>query len=264
MEDLYTLRGNNVSVDNKIKSLITAIHFNCIGNVSKVYAKGFRVDITLPYLNVNNKPIVLKGVEIVRPGTHKIKINYTPEIGDVALVFATQNYNGSGKFAQPVLPKDQCPYFDPYGDCTLKAILVQTNEDNPSAINIDIEDTNITVSCPSSLTVNCKSTAEVNIDGASTVVCKDTSSLEIDKASTIVCKDTSSLEIDKASTVHCKDTATITIDEQATITCNDKTSISCSDDVTISASNADIDVTASNINVTASQLNVNNGHLVVT
>ena len=225
MEDYRSIRGQQVSFENKIKSLITEIRFSCIGSVKLVYAEGKRIDVVLPYLTVNNEPIVLKGIEVLRPGTHKVKITYKPEIGDAVLVFAMHNYNGNTQFSPTPLPKDQCPYFELYGNTTMKAILVQTNEVNENAININIEDTSIDITCPSSISISCK--------------------------------DTASIVVDKQAEISCKDTATLTIDKQASVSCKDTTSISCTKDVTVSASNA-------KINVTTSELNVNNGHLVVT
>ena len=241
MEDYRSIRGQQVSFENKIKSLITEIRFSCIGSVKLVYAEGKRIDVVLPYLTVNNEPIVLKGIEVLRPGTHKVKITYKPEIGDAVLVFAMHNYNGNTQFSPTPLPKDQCPYFELYGNTTMKAILVQTNEVNENAININIEDTSIDITCPSSISISCK----------------DTASIVVDKQAEISCKDTATVTIDKQAEVSCKDTATLTIDKQASVSCKDTTSISCTKDVTVSASNA-------KINVTTSELNVNNGHLVVT
>ena len=159
MEDFRTVRGTQVSFENKIRSLITDIRFSCVGNVSKVYAEGKRVDVVLPYLTVNNEPITLKGIEVLRQGTYKVKITYTPEVGDAVIVLAMQNYNGETKYAPTPLPKDQCPYFELYGNTTMKAILVQTNEENTDALNvaIDIENKEVTIDYPdATVNLNCK------------------------------------------------------------------------------------------------------------
>ena len=175
MEEYERLRKNNISLDNIIKGLITNIRFSCIGNVSKVYGKGKRVDVTLPYMTVNNESITLKGAEVVRPGTHNVKVTYSPEVGDVALVFAMQNYFPSGVFGALPKPKDQCPFFDKYGNATLKAILVQTNEDNEKAVQIDIgekvsivcnKEIDIDLENSSSITVNCPN-ADVSLNAKS-------------------------------------------------------------------------------------------------
>ena len=157
METYERLRKNNVSLDNAIKNIITSIHFSCIGNVSKVYGNGKRIDVTLPYMTANNEPIVLKGAEVLRPGTHKVRVTYTPEVGDVAIVFAMQNYYKSGSFGTTPQKMQQCPFFDKYGVSTLKAILVQTNEDNDEAVHIDIGE-KITIDCPNiEVELNAKS-----------------------------------------------------------------------------------------------------------
>lgn len=163
MEEYERLRKNNISIDNIIKGLITNIRFSCIGNVSKVYGKGKRVDITLPYMTVNNEPIVLKGAEVVRPGTHNVRVTYEPEVGDVAIVFAMQNYFPSGMFGALPKPENQCPYFDKYGNATLKAILVQTNEDNEKAVHIDIGE-KISIVCDKDVAIDLKKSSSVTIN----------------------------------------------------------------------------------------------------
>lgn len=162
MEDYRALRSQQVSFDNKIKGLITNIRFSCIGSVKSVYSEGKRIDVVLPYLTVNNEPIVLKGIEVLRPGTHKVKITYTPEVGDAVIVLAMQNYNGTTKFNSTQLPQNQCPYFELYGNTTMKALLVQTNEENKDAINISVEDTEIKITCPEKVTINCNADVTIN------------------------------------------------------------------------------------------------------
>lgn len=147
MEQYKHLRAENVSFNNQVKTLISTLRFGCIGNVSNVYEGGKRVDITLPYKDVNEQEVVLKGVELLRPGTHKVKINYEPEKGDLVLAFAMQDLYLEGKFSTQTASWEDCPYFNSYGDITLKAIPVQTNEDNDSALNITIKDEEVEVKC---------------------------------------------------------------------------------------------------------------------
>lgn len=186
MEDYRNVRSTQVSFENKIRSLITDIRFSCIGNISKVYAKGKRVDVVLPYLTVNNEPITLKGIEVLRQGTHKVKITYTPEIGDAVIVLAMQNYNGSTKFAHTPLPKDQCPYFELYGNTTMKAILVQTNEDNANAINIKVNDTQLEIECPVSVSITCKDTTTISCKADLTVSCNENSNITVNASNSDV------------------------------------------------------------------------------
>lgn len=163
MEQFERLRASCSSLDNKVKSVITALHFGCVGNVSTVYSEGKRIDVTLPYKDSNGDNVVLKGVEVLRPGTHKVKVVYTPEKGDLALVFAMQDLYIEGKFNNTPLPMEQCPAYDRYGDITLKAILVQTNEYNSDALNIEVKDSEVNVTCNSNQTVNIKA-KQVNIN----------------------------------------------------------------------------------------------------
>ena len=86
------VRQRAIPLEVKIRTLVKDIRFNVVGTVSKVNDDGTRIDVTLPYLDCNMQPIVLKGIEVLRPGTHAIIIKYKPVVGDVALVFAMQDY----------------------------------------------------------------------------------------------------------------------------------------------------------------------------
>ena len=121
------VRQRAIPLEVKIRTLVKDIRFNVVGTVSKVNDDGTRIDVTLPYLDCNMQPIVLKGIEVLRPGTHAIIIKYKPVVGDVALVFAMQDYWVEGQFAHQ--PEKQSVKAEPYSNVTMKAILVQTNED---------------------------------------------------------------------------------------------------------------------------------------
>lgn len=140
------LRQQNIPFEVKLKYLMQTTRFNVVGTVSKVYDEGRRVDITLPYLDCNLKPEVLKGIEVLRPGTHNIIVKYEPKIGDVALVFGMQDYWAEGKFAHQ--PEKQSVQAEPYSNVTMKAILVQTNEDNSNATIVELTDDELNIKTP--------------------------------------------------------------------------------------------------------------------
>lgn len=157
------IRQRAIPLEVKIRTLVKDIRFNVVGTVSKVNDDGTRIDVTLPYLDCNMQPIVLKGIEVLRPGTHAIIIKYKPVVGDVALVFAMQDYWVEGQFDHQ--PEEQSVKAEPYSNVTMKAILVQTNEDNSDATTVEITDKALNIKTP--LKVN------VTVDGNEAAVTCD-------------------------------------------------------------------------------------------
>lgn len=157
------LREKTIPFEVKLKRLIANMHLNCIGIVADVNSDGSRIDVNLPYLDCNNKTVTIKGVEVLRPGTHLVKIKIKPEIGDIVLLFAQQDYWVEATFAQQPIPKVTAS--DAYNDNTIKALLVQTNDTNENATNIEVTDEEINIKTP--LKVN------VTVDGNEAVVTCD-------------------------------------------------------------------------------------------
>lgn len=156
------LREKTIPFEVKLKRLIANMHLNCIGIVANVNEDGSRINVNLPYLDCNNKPVTIKGVEVLRPGTNLVKIKVKPEVGDVVLLFAQQEYWAEATFAQQPITKNVAS--DAYNDNTIKALLVQTNEDNEDATNIEITDEEVNIK--TALKVN------VTVDGnEATVTC---------------------------------------------------------------------------------------------
>ena len=156
------LREKTIPFEVKLKRLIANMHLNCIGIVANVNEDGSRINVNLPYLDCNNKPVTIKGVEVLRPGTNLVKIKIKPEVGDVVLLFAQQEYWAEATFAQQPIAKNVAS--DAYNDNTIKALLVQTNEDNEDATNIEITDEEVNIK--TALKVN------VTVDGnEATVTC---------------------------------------------------------------------------------------------
>lgn len=157
------LREKTIPFEVKLKRLIANMHLNCIGIVAEVSEDGSRVNVNLPYLDCNNKTVTIKGVEVLRPGTNLVKIKIKPEVGDVVLLFAQQEYWSEAKFDQQPTPKTTAS--DPYNDNTIKAILVQTNEANEDATNIEVTDEEINIKTPLKVNVTVD-------DNEATVTCK--------------------------------------------------------------------------------------------
>ena len=164
------LRQKTIPIDVKLKNLVQKIKFSCVGTVSSVNSDGTRIDVTLPYLDCNMRPIKLKGIEVLRPGTHNIIIKYKPKIGDVALVISTQNCWLEAKYNRT--PEQLSTLFEPYSIPTMKAILVQTNEDNSDATTIEVTDKELKVTTPLKFTAVVKDTANITLEKASTITCK--------------------------------------------------------------------------------------------
>lgn len=162
MGDMRRIRDKAIPFEVKIKQLITAMHLNCIGTVAAVNDDGSRIDVNLPYLDCNGQIVSIKGVEVLRPGTHLVRIKVKPEVGDVVLLFAQQSYWSKVMFGHK--PSKATTSCNKYNDATIKALLVQTNEDNEDATNIEVTDEEINIK--TSLKVN------VVVDGnEATVTC---------------------------------------------------------------------------------------------
>lgn len=156
------LREKTIPFEVKLKRIIASMHLNCIGIVADVNSDGSRIDVNLPYLDCNHKPVTIKGVEVLRPGTNLVRIKIKPEVGDVVLLFAQQEYWSEVAFNHQPIPKTTAS--DAYNDNTIKALLVQTNDTNEDATNIEIADKEINIK--TSLKVN------VTVDGnEATVTC---------------------------------------------------------------------------------------------
>lgn len=170
------IRQRTIPLEVKVRTLVKDIRFNVVGTVSKVNEDGTRIDVTLPYLDCNMQPIVLKGIEILRPGTHNIIIKYKPVVGDVALVFAMQDYWAEGQFDHK--PEEQSVKAEPYSNVTMKAILVQTNEDNSEATILDVKEDEIAITAPLKTNITCKDAVTITAESTTAVTCKDDATVD--------------------------------------------------------------------------------------
>lgn len=165
------LREKTIPFEVKLKRLIANMHLNCIGVVAEVNEDGSRINVNLPYLDCNNKVVTIKGIEVLRPGTNLVKIKIKPEVGDVVLLFAQQDYWSEVAFAQQ--PTAKTVAFDAYNDNTIKALLVQTNEANEDATVIDIKEDEIKITAPLKTTITCKDEVTITCEANATVDASD-------------------------------------------------------------------------------------------
>ena len=191
------VRQRAIPLEVKIRTLVKDIRFNVVGTVSKVNNDGTRIDVTLPYLDCNMQPVVLKGIEILRPGTHNIVIKYKPVVGDVALVFAMQDYWVEGQFDHQ--PEKQSVKAEPYSNVTMKAILVQTNEENTDATILDVKEDEITITAPLKTTITCKDAVTITAESTTKITCKKDVTVDASNQNVVV----------KASTVSINDHLTV-------------------------------------------------------
>lgn len=207
------VRQREIPLDVKLRTLVKDIRFNVVGTVSKVNEDGTRIDVTLPYLDCNMKPIVLKGIEILRPGTHAIIIKYKPVIGDVALVFSMQDYWVEGQFNHQ--PEKQSVKAEPYSNVTMKAILVQTNEDNSDATIIDVKDDEIDITAPLKTNITCKDAVTITAESTTDITCKDAVTITAESTTAITCKDDATVDA-SGKNVSVK-AAKVTVNEHLTV-----------------------------------------------
>ena len=201
------IRQRTIPLEVKIRTLVKDIRFNVVGTVSKVNEDGTRIDVTLPYLDCNMQPVVLKGIEILRPGTHNIIIKYKPVVGDVALVFAMQDYWAEGQFDYK--PEEQSVKAEPYSNVTMKAILVQTNEDNSDATIIDVKEDEIAITAPLKTNITCKDAVTITAESTTDITCKDAVTVTSESTTDITCKDAVTITAESTTAVTCKDDATV-------------------------------------------------------
>lgn len=207
------IRQRDIPLEVKIRTLVKDIRFNVVGTVSKVSEDGTRIDVTLPYLDCNMQPIILKGIEILRPGTHAIIIKYKPVVGDVALVFAMKDYWAEGQFNHQ--PEKQAVKAEPYSNVTMKAILVQTNEDNSDATIIDVKDDEITITAPLKTNITCKDAVTITAESTTDITCKDSVTLTAESTTAVTCKDDATVDASGKNVV--VNAAKVTVNDHLTV-----------------------------------------------
>lgn len=207
------IRQRTIPLEVKLRTLVKDIRFNVVGTVSKVNEDGTRIDVTLPYLDCNMQPIILKGIEVLRPGTHNIIIKYKPVVGDVALVFAMQDYWAEGQFDHK--PEEQSVKAEPYSNVTMKAILVQTNEDNSDATIIDVKEAEIAITAPLKTNITCKDAVTITAESTTDITCKDTVTITAESTTAVTCKDDATVDASGKNVV--VKAAKVTVNDHLTV-----------------------------------------------
>ena len=207
------IRQRTIPLEVKVRTLVKDIRFNVVGTVSKVSNDGTRIDLTLPYLDCNMQPIVLKGIEILRPGTHNIIVKYKPVVGDVALVFAMQDYWVEGQFDHK--PEEQAVKAEPYSNVTMKAILVQTNEDNDDATIIDVKEEEIAITAPLKTNITCKDAVTITAESTTDITCKDAVTITAESTTAVTCKDDATVDASGKNVV--VKAAKVTVNDHLTV-----------------------------------------------
>lgn len=165
MQNLTTERDKNLSQNTQVEDAIFKHLLIGVGTITKLYNKGRRADVTLPYLDVNMKPMAIKGIELLRIGTRKVSVFVEPSIGDNVLLFATQHYVASLMFG--ALPKAELPNTRNYSTATIKGIVVQPNLENetPAEAYIHIaSDGKITMNAPSDVNLTIQGNANITVE----------------------------------------------------------------------------------------------------
>lgn len=165
MQNLTTERDKNLSQNTQVEDAIFKHLLIGVGTIAKIYNKGRRADVTLPYLDVNLKPTIIKGVELLRTGTRKVSIFVEPSIGDNVLLFATQHYVASLIFG--AIPKADLPSTRNYSTATIKGLVVQPNTENETTADAYIHvanDGKITLNAPADIDLTIQGNANVTVE----------------------------------------------------------------------------------------------------
>ncbi len=225
MQNLTTERDKNLSQNTQVEDTVFKHLLIGVGTITKLYNNGRRADVTLPYLDVNMKPTVIKGIELLRIGTRKVSIFVEPSIGDNALLFATQHYVASLMFGS--LPKAELPNARNYSTATIKGIVVQPNLENETPAEAYMH-----IASDGKITMNAPSDVNLTIQGNATVT------------------------VEKDATTEVKGNATVTVEKDV--------EISSKGGITLDAtSNKDCSITCNNAKISCTKLAVNNSDFTV-
>lgn len=116
------------------------IPFSLLAVVSKVYKSGEDPVLCIDCKDINStmsgKETEYKGIEVVRFGNGKANIYIEPEVGDIVMLFAFQNFSLKQELNQkPAKPQG----FVPYSVSTMKAVLIQPTDPKDALTNIQIK-----------------------------------------------------------------------------------------------------------------------------
>ena len=69
MDELGVIRQKNYTKNQQTRDVVLKTLIIGTGNITKVYAKGKRADVSLTYMDASSKPVIVRGVELLRMGT---------------------------------------------------------------------------------------------------------------------------------------------------------------------------------------------------
>ena len=208
MDELGVIRQKNYTKNQQTRDVVLKTLIIGTGNITKVYAKGKRADVSLTYMDASSKPVIVRGVELLRMGTSKVGIFVEPNVGDCVILLTTQHYLDEYKVQQ--MPQMKLPNASLYSNANIKGFVLQPNAEltDGTFIHVDTQN-NVTITNA----------------GKTTIVCKDDITITAEKKSTITCKDAVSITAEKTSTITCKDNATIDASGKEVVLKSSKTTI---------------------------------------
>ena len=187
MDELGVIRQRNYTKNQQTRDVVLKTLIIGTGNILKVYAKGKRADVTLTYADANSKPVIIRGVELLRLGTSKVGVFVEPNIGDCVVLLTTQHYLDEYKVQQT--PQMQLPNASLYSNANIKGFVLQPNAEltEGTFIHIDTQN-NVSITNKGKVTIICQDEVEITNEKKSTITCKDDVSITNEKKSTITCK----------------------------------------------------------------------------
>lgn len=187
MDELGVIRQKNYTKNQQTRDVVLKTLIIGTGNITKVYAKGKRADVAMTYMDANGKPVIVRGVELLRMGTSKVGIFVEPNVGDCVILLTTQHYLDEYKVQQ--MPQLKLPNASLYSNANIKGFVLQPNAEltDGTFIHVDTQN-NVTITNAGKTTIVCKNDVEITAEKKSTVTCKDEVAVTAEKKSTITCK----------------------------------------------------------------------------
>ena len=76
----------------------------------------------------------------------------------------------------------------------MKAILVQTNEDNSDATIIDVKEDEIAITAPLKTNITCKDAVTITAESTTDITCKDAVTITAESTTAVTCKDDATVD----------------------------------------------------------------------
>lgn len=148
------LYGDSASLSALLSNIVNSRNIINVGVITKVIDENF-INVRLYNTDINGNPIYVSAVRLLHIGTSKLKIKFTPAIGDTVLLLANRDFVEVLENNHEQKPADVM--VEPYSKSTMQAILISPEEDdnNKTAITIN-EDGNITLETLGKIDVSIK------------------------------------------------------------------------------------------------------------